>query len=146
MEIRIVIFLAFTSVTVIANTLAILVAYRLFSKAASRMTETMSEFQKSSETREWIASMHAAAERAKVITEATKVKFAEFDPVLSRAQENYRHTLVTLDSKFDQAAEKITTALCSFIARSITRVTFSPTAEPIEPPIKFMSIAAAMTG
>ena len=121
MEIRIVIFLAFTSVTVIANTLAILVAYRLFSKAASRMTETMSEFQKSSETREWISSMHAAAERAKVITEATKVKFAEFDPVLSRAQENYRRTLVTLDSKCDQAAEKINTA-----ARGVRDVVAKP--------------------
>ncbi len=43
-------------------------------------------------------------------------------------------------------AEKMINALCSSIARSISRVTFSPTAEPIEPPMKLMSIAAASTG
>ena len=37
------------------------------------------------------------------------------------------------------------TAPRSLIARSISRVIFSPTAEPIEPPMKFMSMAAAKT-
>src|SRR6266496_983622 len=107
MEIRLVIFLAFVSVTVVANTIAILIVYRLFSTLTFRVTETMVEVQKNSEAREWIESMRVAAERAAVITEATKVKFAEFDPVLSRAQEDYRRTLVTIDSKLDHAAEKI---------------------------------------
>jgi hypothetical protein len=109
MEIRLVIFLAFVSVTVVANTLAILIMYRLFARLTSRVTETMAEVQQNSEAREWINSMRVAAERAAVITEATKVKFAEFDPVLTRAQENYRRTLVTIDSKLDHAAEKINT-------------------------------------
>jgi hypothetical protein len=109
MEIRLVIFLAFVSVTVVANTLAILIMYRLFARLTSRVTETMAEVQQNSEAREWIDSMRVAAERAAVITEATKVKFAEFDPVLTRAQANYRRTLVTIDSKLDHAAEKINT-------------------------------------
>ena len=42
-------------------------------------------------------------------------------------------------------AEKITRAPCSCIARSISRVTFSPTADPIEPPMNDMSIAPVKT-
>ncbi len=42
-------------------------------------------------------------------------------------------------------AANVTTAPCSSRARSINRVTFSPTAEPIEPPMKSMSIAPAKT-
>src|SRR5258706_2989633 len=109
MEIRLVIFLAFTSVTVVSNTLVILLAYRIFARLTSKVTETVAEVRNNTEAREWIDSLQVAAERAAIITEATKLKFADFDPVLSRTQENYRRTLATIDSKLDEAAGKINT-------------------------------------
>jgi hypothetical protein len=121
MEIRIVIFLAFTSVTVVTNTLVILFAYRIFSKLTSRVTNTVSDIRKNTETREWIASMQIAAERAASITESTKRRFAEFDPAFGRVQHKYVRTLVTIDSKLDQAAEKINTT-----ARDVRDVVAKP--------------------
>ena len=109
MEIRIVIFLAFVSVTVVTNTLLLLFAYKLFSNVTSRVTETVAEFSKMGETREWIDSLQVAAEQAAQITEATKLKMEEFDPVLSRAQENYRRTLSAIDSKLETFAGSVDT-------------------------------------
>jgi phosphoenolpyruvate carboxylase len=109
MEVRIVIFLAFTSVTVVTNTVVILLAYKAFANLTSRATQTFSDIRKSTEAREWIDSLRVAAERAAVVTETTKRKLAEFTPILGRAQEDYRRTLVAIDSKLETTAEKITT-------------------------------------
>ena len=109
MEIRIVIFLAFVSVTLIANTLVILFAYKALASMASKATETMSEFRESGQTREMIQSLQMATERAAAITESTRQKVAEFDPVLSRLQENYRSTLAAADSKLEEVAANINT-------------------------------------
>jgi PleD family two-component response regulator len=100
-------FLALTSVTVIANTCAIYCAYRILAKLTSKVMEAASDIRKNTEAREWIQSMQIAAERAAAITQSTKQKMAEFDPAFGRVHEKYRHTLVVIDSKLDQAAEKI---------------------------------------
>jgi hypothetical protein len=110
MEVRLVVFLAFASVTVVANTVAILLAYRLFSRMTTRVTQTVAEVQRNTATREWINSLQVAAERAAVVTQVTKVKFAEFEPILQKAQVNYRQSLVTIDSKLETTAERITKA------------------------------------
>src|SRR5262245_6854865 len=107
MEIRIFIFLALTSVTVMANTMAILCAYKIFANLTTRVMETASDIRKNTDTREWIKSMQNAAERAVAITHSTKQKFAQFDPAFGRVHEKYRYTLVKIDSKLDEAAEKI---------------------------------------
>ncbi len=109
MEVRIVIFLAFVSVTVVFNTLIIYHAYRAFAGLTSKMTATISEIRASGETREVIESLQTAAEQAAAVTESTKLKIAELDPVLERAHENYRRVLVTVDSKLEKAAENINT-------------------------------------
>ena len=111
MEIRIVIFLAFVSVSVIFNTLVIFFAYKVFANLTLKVTASMAEFQKSSETREWIDSLQVAADRAAAVTESTKLKFAEFDPVLERTQENYRRTLVDVDAKLEEVADDINTTV-----------------------------------
>ena len=108
METRIVIFLAFVSVTVITNTLLIWFAYKAFANFTSKVTETVSQFQTSSETREWISSMQAASEQAVAVTEATKIKMAEIEPLLDRTREEYRQALATVDSKLDTVANGIT--------------------------------------
>jgi hypothetical protein len=109
MEIRIFIFLVLTSVTVMANTMAILCAYKIFAKLTTRVLETATDFRKNTATRDWIQSMQIAAERAAAITNSTKQKFAQFDPAFGRVHEKYRYTLVKIDSKLDEAAEKINT-------------------------------------
>jgi hypothetical protein len=107
MEIRIVIFLAFVSVTLITNTLVIILAYRALAGMTKRITETVAELGSGSETRELINSLQAAAQRAASITESAKVKMAEFDPALSRAHENYQRSLAAADLKLQKAAENI---------------------------------------
>jgi hypothetical protein len=109
MEIRLVIFLAFASVTVITNTMLIVFAYKAFANVTSRVTATVSEFEKSSETRAWIDSLQIAAEQAVLVTEATKQTMAEFTPVISRAHENYIRTLVNVDSKLETVADEVST-------------------------------------
>ncbi len=109
METRIVIFLAFVSVTVITNTLLIWLVYKGFANFTFKVTETVTQFQTSGETREWITAMQSASEQAVAVTEETKMKMAEIEPVLDRTREQYRRVLATVDSKLDTAANEITT-------------------------------------
>ena len=108
MEIRLVVFLFFVFVTVASNTVLIWFVYKAFAGLTSKVTETVSEFEKSGETRVWIDSLQVAAQQAAMVTEVTKRKMAELEPVLGRAQENYRGTLVEVDSRLEEAAEEIT--------------------------------------
>jgi hypothetical protein len=110
MEIRIVVFLAFVSVTVIANTLAIFLAYRAFAGLTSKVSVAMSDISKSSDTRQVIDSLRVAAEQAAVVTESAKRRIAEFDPVLARSHETYMRSLSLIDSKLEKAADNINTS------------------------------------
>jgi hypothetical protein len=110
MEIRIVVFLAFVSFTLITNTVLLVFAYKAFARVTSKVTETMSDVTQNAATREWIDSFQVAAERAASLTESTKLKMTEFDQVLGRAQEDYRRTLVSVDSSAERVAADITTA------------------------------------
>ena len=107
MEIRLVIFLAFASVTVITNSVLIVFAYKAFANLTSKVTATVSEFEKSSETRAWIDSLQVAGQQAVTVTEATKQAIADFTPIISRAHETYRGTLVEVDSKLEKVAEEV---------------------------------------
>src|SRR5262249_702545 len=107
METRIVIFLAFISVTLITNTLLIWFAYKAFAKSTYKVTETVSQFQTSAEMREWVSAMQSASEQAIAVTQATKIKMAEIEPVLHRTREQYRRALATVDSKLDTVANEI---------------------------------------
>jgi hypothetical protein len=110
MEIRIVVFLAFVSVTVIANTLAIFLAYRAFAGLTSKVSGAMSDISKSSDTRRVIDSLRVAAEQAAMVTESTKQRIAEFDPILARSHETYMRSLSLIDSKLEKAADNINTS------------------------------------
>jgi hypothetical protein len=110
MEIRIVIFLAFVSVTLFTNTLLILFAYRALAGMTSKVTATVEELGKSSETRELIDSLHAAAENAASVTESTKLKVAAFTTVLGRVQESYQRNLEAADSRLEKVAENVDNA------------------------------------
>ena len=99
MEIRLVIFLAFTSVTLIMNTLLILFAYKAFAKFATNLTETIREFETNSTTREWVASLQSASEQAVSVTGTAKQRFVEYDSVMHDAQVRYEFALAKLDTR-----------------------------------------------
>src|SRR5438132_605419 len=118
METQIVIFLAFISVTVITNTLLIWFVYKGFAGVTSKITETVSEFKTSSETKAWLRMFESASKEAVAVTEATKIQIAEFEPALDRAQQHYLHTLARVDSKLEIAAGEPNT----FFARSTAAI------------------------
>jgi len=124
MEIRIVIFLAFVSVTVVTNTLLIFFAYRALAGATWKLTTTVSEIGRSSETRELMDSLQVAVQRAAAVTESTKLKIAEFEPVLDRTVENYRRTLASVDSKVEKIADNINTT-AKKVRDAIAKPTFA---------------------
>src|SRR5436190_24380838 len=101
METQIVIFLAFISVAVITNTLLIWFVYKGFAGVTSRITETVSEFKTSSETKAWLRTFEAAAKQPGAVTEATTLKIAAFEPALDRPQQHYPQTHAYLDSKVE---------------------------------------------
>jgi hypothetical protein len=109
MEIRIVIFLAFVSVALITNTLLIWLVYKALSGLTSKVTDTVSQFITSSETNEWIATLKSASEQAIAVTEAAKLRIIESQPVIEKAQQDYRAVLDKANSTLETVAEEITT-------------------------------------
>ena len=108
METQIVIFLACISVTVITNTLLIWFVYKGCAGFTSKITETVSELKTSSETTTWLRKLESASRQAVAVTEAIKIKIAEFEPPLDRAQQHYLQTLGQVDSKLEKTAGDIT--------------------------------------
>ena len=109
METRIVIFLGFVSVTVLANTLLIWFAYKSFARFTSNLTATVSQFQTSNETKAWLAMLQSSSEQAIAVTAEAKLRIAEFEPMLERAQQQYLSALTQVDSKLEMVAGEITT-------------------------------------
>ena len=109
MEVRIVVFLAFTCLTVILNTFLIVGLYKAFAGLTDKVDATVSEFQKNSEMREWLESLQTASAQAVIVTQATKEQIAEFEPAIARAQESYRRSLAQMDSRLEHVADEINT-------------------------------------
>src|SRR5262249_35840082 len=107
MEIRMVLFLACVSVVLISNTLVLLLAYRAFSQITGKLTKAAADFSKGGQTRQWVESLEVVAERAVAVTESTKVKLAEFDPVLIRTQEKHGRILADADARLAKTANDI---------------------------------------
>jgi len=107
MELRIVIFLALISITLITNTLLIWLAYRAFADVTSKVTKTVSELETSSEPREWIAMLQSATEQAVSATEAARVKLAELEPLIKNARQHHSETMAQVDSTLETVAEEI---------------------------------------
>ena len=96
------------SVTVITNTLLMWFAYKAFADFTWKVTETVSQFETSKETKAWLGRMQSASEHAVTVTEAAKIKIAGFEPALARAQDSYVQTLARVNSKLETTAGKIT--------------------------------------
>ena len=104
---QIVIFLAFTGVTVISNTVLIWFAYKAFATVTLKVTQTLAEFERSSATRQWLTSLQTASERAVTVTELTKVKMAEFDPAFATFHARFGFMLAKMDHRVERISADI---------------------------------------
>jgi hypothetical protein len=107
MEMQIVIFLAFTSVTLVFNSIIILFAYRAFSNITTKVTDTMREMQTSSTTRSWISAMGTASEKAALLTGLTREKITTLGPVLDEAESRFGYGLAKVDVRFERLCNNI---------------------------------------
>jgi len=113
MEIRLVIFLAFTAVTVVSNSVLIWLMYKAFGQITSQITDAAVEFEKSEQTRTWIASLQTASESAITVTEIARKTIADYDPMLEQAQAKYQFALAKADYQMECLASEISDhALC----------------------------------
>ncbi len=106
MELKLVIFLAFTSVALVVNTMLIWFAYKTFAGIVTRVSETTMEFGKSKETVAVVNSVKVAAEQARRVTEITREKLLAFDPVLDKATRNWSASIAKIDAKFERIERK----------------------------------------
>ena len=107
MEIQLVIFLAFTSATLVMNTILVLFAYKAFAKFTSNLTETIREFETNSATKAWVASLQSASGQAVTVTESAKHKFASADSVIGKVQSRYEFALAKADTRMAKFEKKM---------------------------------------
>jgi hypothetical protein len=107
MELRIVVFLGFVAFGTLLNTILIFGAYKAFASLTSKVTTTVTEFQKNNEVRQFIDSMETVGKQAVTITENTKQRIAEFEPVIAKAQDSFGRTLDVVDSKLEETAKQM---------------------------------------
>ena len=108
MEARLVIFLAFTSVALTANTLVIWFAYKAFANLTTKITEGMREISTNETTRTWMHSLDVAAAQAVAVTQSARAQIEDFEPVLAHAQDVYGYGLAKVDRKFETLCNKAT--------------------------------------
>ena len=109
MELRILLFLIFAGGTILMNTALIFLAYKAFSGLSIKVTATVSELEKTGELKQLLGSLHAASEQAVTVTQATKERMAEFEPVISKVYETYNRSIAQVDSKLEEVAGEINT-------------------------------------
>jgi hypothetical protein len=102
METKIVIFLAFTSATLIFNSVIIWLAYKAYSSGTAKLTALIQEFESSDSTRALLGSAASASTQAVEVTEVVKDQLAKFDPVLARAQSKYEFRLAQVDVQLEK--------------------------------------------
>jgi hypothetical protein len=107
MELRILLFLIFACGTILMNTALIFLAYKAFSGLSIKVTATVSELEKTGELKQFLGSLHAACEQAVTVTQATKERLAEFEPVISKVHETYNRSIAQVDSMLEKVAGEI---------------------------------------
>lgn len=107
MELRILLFLIFACGTILMNTALIFLAYKAFSGLSIKVTATVSELEKTGELKQFLDSLHAASEQAVTVTQATKERMAEFEPVITKVYETYNLSIAQVDSKLEKVFGEI---------------------------------------
>jgi hypothetical protein len=110
MELRILLFLIFACGTILMTTALIFLAYKAFSGLSIKVTATVSELEKTGGLKQFLGALHAASEQAVTVTQATKERMAEFEPVISKVHETYNRSIAQVDSKLEKVAGEINTS------------------------------------
>jgi hypothetical protein len=110
---QIVIFIAFTGLTVVFNTFLIWIVYKGFATTTMKVTTALADFESSGDTRDWLSSMVTASEQAVTITERTQRKMADIDPALDDLHARYGFVLAQIDAR----VERVTTGVADNAVR-----------------------------
>lgn len=111
MEVKIIIFLAFTSVALIFNAVVIWLVYKLFSRATVRVTETVQELKLSENALVWLTALQHASVNAVSVTDSVKNRLVHTDPALAGAQARYGFKLAELDVQIERSLKKVVRAM-----------------------------------
>ena len=102
-----IVFLAFTSATLLFNAVIIWYAYKAFFKVTFKVTETLQELQARESTKIWLSALETASIQAVALTDKAKTQLANFDPVLARAHSKYEFRLAQIDIHMEKGINKI---------------------------------------
>ena len=107
MKAQLVIFLAFSSATLLFNAVVIWYAYKAFTSVTFKVTETMREIQSRESAKVWLSALETASIQAVSLTEKAKTQLTNFDPVLARAQSKYEFRLAQIDVQMEKGLNQI---------------------------------------
>lgn len=107
MGVQIVIFLTFTSVTLIFNSIVIWFAYKAFANITTNITETMRGIQTSDDAKAWLKALHSASFQAVSATTAAKEAIIGFEPTLVRARSRFGYGLASVDVRLGRIHDKV---------------------------------------
>lgn len=107
MGVKIVIFLIFTSVTLVFNSIVIWFAYKAFANITTKVTETMREIHANDEARGWLHALERASVQAVAATGYAKQSIVDFEPALARAQSKFGYGLATIDVRLERIHDKV---------------------------------------
>src|SRR5688572_8122159 len=107
MKAQLVVFLAFTSATLLFNAVIIWFAYKAFASVTFKVTQTMRELQSSESAKVWLNALESASNQAVSLTEKAKTQLNNFDPVLARAHSKYEFRLAQIDGQMEKGLNTI---------------------------------------
>jgi len=107
METRIVIFLAFTSVTLILNAFIIWFAYKAMTLASTKVADALHDLETSGDTMTWLKAMESASFQAVTVTNTVKTQLDKFDPVLARAHSKWGFRLAQVDIHMERGVATV---------------------------------------
>jgi hypothetical protein len=107
MRAQLIIFLAFTSATLVFNAVIIWYAYKAFTNVTYKVTETLRELESSENSKVWLSALETASHQAVVLSDKAKTQLANFDPVLARAQAKYEFKLAQIDVQMEKGLNGI---------------------------------------
>src|SRR5262245_58169232 len=106
MEIRLTLFLAFVSVTMVTNALMIWIAYRAFAHGVTGLVKNIKQIE-TGDAKAGIQAMATLAEQMAKATESAKQKFVGYEPKLATTHRRLENALVDANQKLERAAEEI---------------------------------------
>jgi len=101
------VFLFFTAIVLIGNTLMLWVAYKTFARTRNQLARFAHDLKPDSNTREWLSNLQSIAANAALATESARGKMIDFNPVLNQFQERFEFVLAKVDTRMERATAEI---------------------------------------